>query len=132
MSLLFYAELRRGVEAGIRHRNWSLMITYLEGDASPDFSRLLALSGKVDGLLIGEGIVPSELLARLGERVPVGVIAGSPRERAADVVTAHNRSGSVALPTHLIDGHRRRRLYYVDAPPTAPPPRQRPPPLTAV
>ena len=120
MSLLFYDEILRGVEARIRHRNWSLMITYLEGDASPDFSRLLALSGKVDGLLIGEGIVPSELLARLGERVPVVVIAGSPRERAADVVTADNRSGSVALVTHLIDGHGRRRLYYVDGPTTAP------------
>src|SRR5260370_21763140 len=28
MSLLFYDEILRGVEARIRHRNWSLMITY--------------------------------------------------------------------------------------------------------
>ena len=41
--------------------------------------------------------MPSQFLARLAERLPVVVIAGNPRERAADVVTADNRSGSVAL-----------------------------------
>jgi len=120
MSLLFYDEVLRGVESTIRHRNWSLLITYLEEGANPDFSRLLSLSGKVDGLLIGEGIVPSHLLARLSERLPVVVLAGNPKERSADVVTADNRSGSAALATHLIDVHGRRRLYYVDGPETAP------------
>jgi len=120
MSLLFYDEVLRGVEAQIRHRNWSLLITYLEEYAPRDFTRLVALSGKVEGLLIGEGIVPSHLLARLAERVPVVVLSGNPRERAADVVTADNRSGSAALVTHLIEEHGRRRLYYVDGPQTAP------------
>ena len=37
MSLLFYDEILRGVEARIRHHNWSLLITYLHGasDALP-------------------------------------------------------------------------------------------------
>jgi LacI family transcriptional regulator len=120
MSLLFYDEILRGVEARIRHHNWSLLITYLEEGAEPDFARLLALAAKVEGLLIGEGIVPSEQLARLAERLPIVVIAGSPRERAADVVTADNRTGSIALATHLIEDHGRRRLFYVDGPTTAP------------
>ncbi len=106
MSLLFYDEIVRGVESRIRHLNWSLLITYL--------------AGKVDGMLIGEGIVPSPFLARLAERLPVVVIAGNPRERAADVVTADNRSGAAALATHLIEDHGRRRFYYVDGPATAP------------
>ena len=127
MSLLFYDEILRGVEARIRHHNWSLMITYLEEDGEPDLARLLSLSGKVDGLLIGEGIVPSHFLRRLAERLPVVVIAGNPRERAADVVTADNRSGSVALVRHLIEDHRRRRLYYVDGPSSAPDASIRPP-----
>ncbi len=125
MSLLFYDEILRGVEARIRHHNWSLLITYLEGDGEPALPRLLSLSGKVDGLLIGEGIVPSHFLARLAERLPVVVIAGNPRERAADVVTADNRSGSAGLVTHLIEDHGRRRLYYVDGPPSAPDARER-------
>jgi LacI family transcriptional regulator len=124
MALLFYDEILRGVESQIRDHNRSLLITYLQ-EIRPDLSRLLALSGKVDGLLIGEEIVPSELLARLAARLPVVVISGSPRERVADVVTADNRSGSVALVTHLVEDHGLRRLYYVGGPPTAPDAKER-------
>ena len=120
MSLLFYDEILRGVEGRIRHQNWSLLITYLEERNDPDLPRLLSLSGKVDGLLVGEGIVPEAFMDKLAERLPVVVISGNPRERSADVVTADNRSGAVALVTHLIDVHNRRRLYYVDGPASAP------------
>jgi LacI family transcriptional regulator len=125
MSLLFYDEILRGVESRIRHDKWSLLITYLEEAGDPDLPRLLSLSGQVDGLLIGEGIVPSEYLARLAKRLPVVVIAGSPAERAADVVTADNRAGSAALLRHLIEDHGIRRLYHVDGPITAPDARER-------
>jgi LacI family transcriptional regulator len=124
MALLFYDEILRGVEAQIRNHNRSLLITYLQEDR-PDLPRLVSLSGKVDGLLIGEGIVPSELLARLTKRLPVVVISGSPHERDADVVTADNRSGSAALITHLVEDHGLRRLYYVGGPPTAPDAKER-------
>jgi LacI family transcriptional regulator len=125
MSLLFYDEILRGVESRIRHHKWSLLITYLEEAGDPDLPRLLSLSGQVDGLLIGEGIVPSEYLARLAKRLPVVVIAGSPAERAADVVTADNRAGSAALLRHLIEDHGSRRLFHVDGPITAPDARER-------
>jgi LacI family transcriptional regulator len=125
MSLLFYDEILRGVEARIRDHNWSLMITYLREENHVDLPRLQALSGKVDGLLIGEGIVPSAELARLAERLPVVVVAGDPAEQAVDVVTADNRSGSVALVTHLVADHGRRRLFHVDGPPTAPDAKER-------
>jgi len=119
MSLLFYDEVLRGVEARLRHQNWSLLITYLDGES--DFmARLLSLSGKVDGLLIGEGIVPSSAIARLAGRLPLVVVAGNPRVHVADVVSADNRSGTAALVVHLIEVHDRRRLYYVDGPSTAP------------
>jgi LacI family transcriptional regulator len=125
MSLLFYDEILRGVESRIRHHKWSLLITYLEEAGDADLPRLLSLSGQVDGLLIGEGIVPSEYVARLAKRLPVVVIAGSPGERAADVVTADNRAGAAALVRHLIEDHGRRRLYHVDGPVTAPDARER-------
>jgi LacI family transcriptional regulator len=117
MNLLYYDEIVRGVAAGIRQHDWSLLITYLHGHDEPDFSRLQSLSGKVDGLLIGEGIIPSALLARLAERVPVGVISGDPGERTVDVVTADNRSGMTAIVRHLIEDHARRRLFHVAGPP---------------
>ena len=126
MNLLYYDEILHGVEAHIRrdHGSWSLLITFLQEDEA-NFARLQSLSGKVDGLLIGEGIVTSELLAWLGRRVPLVVIGGDPAERSTDVVTAHNRAGSVALIDHLIDEHGVRRLFHVDGPAAASDARER-------
>jgi LacI family transcriptional regulator len=129
MSLLFYDEVMRGVEARIRELSWSLLITFLREDEKsgetlpadgPVQSRLLALSGKVDGLLIGEGIVPPPVLARLAARVPVVVVAGDTAQRGVDVVAADNWAGAHALVEHLVAEHGRRRLFHVDGPATAP------------
>jgi LacI family transcriptional regulator len=141
MSLLFYDEVMRGAEALIRDRHWSLLITYLREDEllasysqeelhggelrpgreeEPVLPRLLALSGKVDGLLIGEGVVPTTALSRLARRLPVVVVAGDPSLRGVDVVAADNWSGAHALVSHLVAEHGRRRLFHVDGPETAP------------
>ena len=147
MSLLFYDEVMRGAEALIRDRHWSLLITYLREDEllanygqddlrgtapqaprapqaepgeEPVLPRLLTLSGKVDGLLIGEGVVPTAALARLARRLPVVVVAGDPALRGVDVVAADNWSGAHALVSHLVVEHGRRRLFHVDGPETAP------------
>lgn len=117
MNLLYYDEIVRGVGAGLRDRSMSLLITYVEVDNEREFPRLMSLLGKVDGLLIGEGIVPSSLLERLAERIPVVVIAGDPAEHTVDVVTADNRSGSAALVSHLIEVHGKRRFFHVGGPP---------------
>jgi len=82
--------------------------------------RLDSLSGKVDGILIGEGFVASRYVERLAARVPVVVIAGTPGERSADVVAADNFSGSAAIVTHLIAEHGKRRLFHVDGPADSP------------
>jgi len=129
MSLLFYDEVMRGVEARIRELSWSLLVTFLREDEhsgatlpqdGPVNSRLLALAGKVDGLLIGEGVVPPAVITRLAKRVPVVVVAGDTAQRGVDVVSADNWSGAHALVEHLVTDHGRRRLFHVDGPPTAP------------
>jgi LacI family transcriptional regulator len=129
MSLLFYDEVMRGVEARIRDHSWSLLITFLRedensGDTLPEdgpvATRLLALSGKVDGLLIGEGVVPQQVLSRIAKRVPVVVVAGDTAQRGVDVVSSDNWSGEHALVEHLVAVHGRRRLFHVDGPATAP------------
>jgi LacI family transcriptional regulator len=119
VGLLYYDEVLRGVEACIRHRNWSLLITFMQGDR-PDFSRMDSLTGKVDGILIGEGFVASSIIERLAARVPVVIIAGTPGERAADVVAADNFSGAAAIISHLITVHGKRRLFHLDGPPNSP------------
>jgi LacI family transcriptional regulator, galactose operon repressor len=129
MSLLFYDEVMRGVEARIRELSWSLLITFLREDENsgttlpadgPVQSRLLTLSGKVDGLLIGEGVVPPPVVTRLAKRVPVVVVAGDTAQRGVDVVSADNWSGAHALVEHLVTDHGKHRLFLVDGPATAP------------
>ena len=126
-GLLYYDEVLRGVEARIRDQEWSLLIAFMQSDGISEqgLPRLDALSGKVDGILIGEGFVASRYIERLAARVPVVVIAGTPGERAADVVAADNFSGSVAIINHLIAEHGRRRLFYIDGPPDSPDSSQR-------
>ncbi len=126
-GLLYYDEVLRGVEARIRDQEWSLLIAFMQSDGISEqgLARLDALSGKVDGILIGEGFVASRYIERLAARIPVVVIAGTPGERAADVVAADNFSGSVAIINHLIAEHGRRRLFYIDGPPDSPDSSQR-------
>ncbi len=125
MNLLFYDEVLRGVEARIRDQEWSLLITFLQGANDPCFPRLESFSGKADGILIAEGIVPDRFVERMAARVPLVVFAGTPDERAADVVTADNFSGSAAVVTHLIRDHGRRRLFFVNGPADSPDSRER-------
>src|SRR2546421_735385 len=128
MNLLFYDEVLRGVESRIRNHDWSLLITFLQGAHDPSYARIESFTGKVDGILIGEGIVPSPFIERLATRLPVVIFAGTPHEQAVDVVTADNLSGSAAVVTHLIREHGRRRLYWVHGPADSPDSRAWPPP----
>ncbi|HEY1704613.1 MAG TPA: LacI family DNA-binding transcriptional regulator [Trebonia sp.] len=129
MSMLFYDGVLRGVESRLREAPWSLLLTYLREeealgvslpDGEPVASKLLALSGKVDGLLIGEGVAPPSVMARLARRLPVVAVAGDPDLRGVDVISADNWSGAQDLVEHLITEHGARRLLYVDGPPGAP------------
>jgi LacI family transcriptional regulator len=121
-GLLYYDQVLRGVEEHVRSRNWSLLITFMQSDGmgEPDVRRLDAFSGKVDGILIGEGFIGARHIKRLAARVPVVIIAGTPGDRTADVVAADNFSGSAAVVTHLIADHGTRRLFHVDGPLDAP------------
>src|SRR2546421_202437 len=125
MNLLFYDEVLRGVESRIRNHDWSLLITFLQGAHDPSYARIESFTGRVDGILIGEGIVPPPFIERLATRLPVVIFAGTPHEQAVDVVTADNLSGSAAVVTHLIREHGRRRLYWVHGPADSPDSRER-------
>jgi LacI family transcriptional regulator len=117
--LLFVDEVLRGVEASLGNIGWSLLITFLQsGDSA--YKRLQSMSGKVDGLLIAEGIVDSSELERLASRLPIALVAGSTDEPNVDVVDADNRAGTRALVGHLIERHGRKRLFYVAGPAEAP------------
>jgi LacI family transcriptional regulator len=125
-GLLFMEEVLRGVESPLSQVGWSVLISVLRSaDQTDPYQRLQKISAKVDGMLIAEGIVPSQQLARLAARIPVILVAGSPGEPHADVVHADNRGGTEALVRHMVEQHGKTRLYYVAGPPEAPDARER-------
>jgi LacI family transcriptional regulator len=120
-GLLFIEEVLRGVESSLGEVEWSLLIALLrDDDPAGAYRRMQKISAKVDGMLIVEGIVSSEHLARLAARVPVVLVAGSPGEPHADVFGADNRAGTGALVGHLVERHGRTRLFEIAGPPEAP------------
>ena len=125
-GLLFMEEVLRGVESALYQVGWSVLISIVRGADRPEaFRWLQKISAKVDGMLIVEGIIPSEQLARLAARIPVALAAGSPGETHADVVDGDNRAGTVAMARHLVEQHGKTRLFYIAGPPEAPDARER-------
>jgi LacI family transcriptional regulator len=118
-SPLFHDELVHSVEAVLRGTDLSLLLTL--GRAGEGFQRRIwSLSGKVDGLLLTEEIMPADRLLALARRIPVVVIAGQRREAGLDVVAVDNRSGVRALASHLIKEHDYRRICFVAGPEDSP------------
>jgi LacI family transcriptional regulator, galactose operon repressor len=125
-GLLFIEEVLRGVESSLGEIEWSLLIALLrDDDPASAYRRMQKISAKVDGMLIAEGIVSSEYLARVAARVPVVLVAGSPDEPHADVFGVDNRAGIRALVGHLVEWHGRTRLFEITGPPEAPDARER-------
>jgi LacI family transcriptional regulator len=123
-SPLFMDELVHAVEAVLRGTECSLLLTF--GPAGEQFQRRVrSLSGKVDGLLIAEEVMPPAQLRALARRIPVVSIAGRPDERGLDVVAVDNTAGMRALAAHLIGRHGYRRLGFVAGPADSPDARDR-------
>ncbi len=116
---LFVDEVVHAVESVLRGTECSLLLTF--GQAGEQFERRVwSLSGKVDGLLVAEEIMPASRLRFLGRRIPVVVIAGRTGERELDIVAVDNAAGIRALTAHLIDGHGYRRLCFLAGPADSP------------
>src|SRR5207244_6469475 len=114
-GLLFIEEVLRGVESSLSQVGWSVLISIVRNPDRPEaFQWLQKISAKVDGMLIAEGIIPSEQLAA---RIPVVLVAGSTGETHADVVDGDNRAGATALARHLVEQHGKTRLFYIAGPP---------------
>jgi LacI family transcriptional regulator len=121
---LFIDELVHAVDGVLRGTECSLLLTF--GPAGEAFERRVrTLSGKVDGLLVAEEVMPAAQLAVLARRVPVVVIAGRRDAGELDVVAVDNAAGMRALTAHLIGDHGYRRLAFLAGPADSPDARER-------
>jgi LacI family transcriptional regulator len=126
-SLLFVDQITHAVEAVLRGSECSLLLSF--GRSGEQFQRRVrSLSGKVDGLLMAEEVMPADQLHALAWRVPIVLIvliAGPRTERELDVVAVDNASGIRSLVAHLTGAHRYRRLCFVSGPRDSPDARDR-------
>jgi LacI family transcriptional regulator len=123
-SQLYVDEIVHAVEGVLRGSEVSLLLTF--GRRGEPFERRIrTLSGKVDGLLMAEDVLPPGELAALARRTPVVLIAGPAGPTGLDTVAVDNVGGVRAVVSHLTSVHGYRRLCFVGGPPDSPDARQR-------
>lgn len=109
-SPIFYEVVTRGIEASIRHTNFDLLVSMIRtGDAS---SRLRALVGKTDGLILHDRLLSGGALTELVGQVPVVTLLGRPSAHTMSV-RSDNEAGARALLRHLALEHGYRRIAYL-------------------
>jgi LacI family transcriptional regulator len=126
-SQLYVDEIVHAVEGVLRGTEISLLLSF--GPRGESFQRRIqTLSGKVDGLLMAEDVLPTGQLAALAKRLPLVLIAGAADAAGAarlDAVTVDNAGGVRAAVTHLTGVHGYRRLCFVAGPADSPDASQR-------
>jgi LacI family transcriptional regulator len=123
-SQLYVDEIVHAVEGVLRGTEISLLLSF--GPRGESFQRRIqTLSGKVDGLLMAEDVLPASQLVALAERVPLVLIARSADATGLDALTVDNAGGIRAAVTHLTGVHGYRRLCFVGGPPDSPDAKQR-------
>jgi LacI family transcriptional regulator len=124
-GMLFVDELVHAAEAVLRGSGVSLLLSFgRRGDAFQ--RRIKSLSGKVDGLIMAEDVLPPDQLAALARRMPVVLIAGPPGAARLDTIAVDNAAGIRAVTAHLTGiAHGCRQLCYLGGPPDSPDARQR-------
>lgn len=110
---LYYDEVLRGAELEAGHRGFALMIASGSGER---LEKLVTdLAGRVDGLAVLEGTVPTELLDRVSRRIPVVVLGGAGSDDRFDHVASNNGPGMRALADYLV-GRGAQSFVYVAGP----------------
>jgi LacI family transcriptional regulator len=112
-TLLFSDSVVRGAEAGASHLGYSLLLNSV-GRGSGDPERTMnGLTGKVDGLILLDRVIPERRVAPLAKRIPMVLLAGSGRIRSAVTVRVDNAAAMDDVATHLVKGHGFGRLAFV-------------------
>jgi LacI family transcriptional regulator len=111
-SLLFIDVVNRGIEVAAQRRGFDVLISSVGFQEKNVQTRIAAIAGKADGLILHDRMLSATDLKRLGDVVPVVTLAGSP-SRASMNVRCDNEQGMRALVRHLVIDHAYGSLAYL-------------------
>ena len=109
-SPLFDEIVTRGIEASAQRSGFDVLISMAGVDDAP--SRLPALAGKTDGLILHDRLLSATALAHLAKLLPVVTLGGRPAPGTMSV-RCDNDAGVRALVRHLVADHGYRTLAYL-------------------
>lgn len=111
-SLLFIDVINRGIDVAAQRRGFDVLISSVGFSDENIATRIAAVAGKADGLILHDRMLSPSNLARLTATVPVVTLAGSP-SRGAMNVRCDNEAGMRDVVRHLTHDHGYRSLAYV-------------------
>ena len=112
-SLLFTDSIVRGAEQSAERQGYSLLLSGAGGEHGDHAASVNALTGKTDGLILLDRVLPEGRVAAIGKRFPLVLLAGSGRSRSALTVRVDNEGGMRAVAEHLLVVHGLQRMAFV-------------------
>lgn len=111
-SFLFIDVIYRGIDVAARRRGFDVLMGSVGFNDGNVASRVAAVAGKADGLILHDRMVSAAAITRLASTVPVVTLAGTP-VRGAMNVRCDNATGMRQLVRHLVADHGYRTLGYL-------------------
>lgn len=117
-AVFWYDEVIRSMERAARARGYAVLIA--ASHASDDVELVMQMAGRCDGLVVLARTVPTPVLERITQRIPVVVLAGPPEKNGIDGGIDHldhlvveNAQGTAQLTRHLITVHGHEDLVFL-------------------
>ncbi len=109
-SPLFDEVVTRGIEASAQRTGFDVLISMIGTVDAP--TRLPALAGKTDGLILHDRLISTAAMTRLAAQVPLVTLVGRPSPETMSV-RSDNEFGVRALVRHLATDHGYRTIAYL-------------------
>ena len=111
-SFLFIDVIYRGIDLAARRHGFDVLMGSVGFNDGNVETRVAAVAGKADGLILHDRMIPAGSITRLGSMVPVVTLAGTP-VRGAMNVRCDNDEGMRQLVRHLVADHGYKTLGYL-------------------
>jgi LacI family transcriptional regulator len=118
-SLQFPDLINRGIEVAAQHRDYNLLVSWVDVDDHDHTRRVFALARKSDGLILHDQVLDAGQLEQLSRQVPVVTLAGVATPASSNV-SGDNLTGMAELARHLVTEHGYRTLAYLGGHPDSP------------